>query len=380
MSTSKLFQPIQVGKVTPQHRVVMAPLTRYRANNKHTHTDLAVEHYSARASIPGTLIISEATFIAHKASGDRFHSPGIWSDEQVAAWKSVTDAVHAKGSFMHLQLWALGRTALPKQLKKEDPSFEYVSAGSVPLHANIDNPEDTSPPATPRPLTKAEIAEYVQLYATAARNAIERAGFDAVEIHGANGFLIDQFLKEMSNNRTDEYNGSAENRARFALEVVEAVTAAVGEERVGIRLSPWLTLYDVPGGNPIPTYSYFVSELRKRHPNFGYLHVIEPRVSGTGDRTDAGEAESNDFLRAIWKDKPWIAAGGFNRDIAIKHADERGELVAFGRHYTSNPDLPIRLQKNIPLTPYNREVFYVDESPVGYIDYLPADAPISAVA
>jgi len=144
---------------------------------------------------------------------------------------------------MYLQLWALGRTASPEQLKREDPSFEYVSAGSVPLHANINNPEDPSPPPNPRPLTKAEIAEYVQLYATAARNAIERAGFDGVEIHGANGFLIDQFLKEMSNNRTDEYGGSAENRARFALEVVKAVTAAVGEERVALRLSPWLTLF-----------------------------------------------------------------------------------------------------------------------------------------
>jgi len=174
---------------------------------------------------------------------------------------------------MYLQLWALGRTAWPKQLKKEDPSFEYVSAGSVPLHANIDNPEDTSPPATPRPLTKAEIAEYVQLYATAARNAVERAGFDGVEMHGANGFLIDQFLKEMSNNRTDEYGGSAENRARFALEVAEAVTAAVGEERVGIRLSPWLTLYGTflstpPKVDPIEVLTLRVRCTRRQsHPD-----------------------------------------------------------------------------------------------------------------
>ena len=178
----------------------------------------------------------------------------------------MTDAVHAKGSFMYLQLWALGRTASPQQLKRENPSFEYVSAGSVPLHANIDNPDDTSPPATPRPLTKAEIAEYVQLYATAARNAVERAGFDGVEIHGANGFLIDQFLKEMSNNRTDEYGGSAENRARFALEVVEAVTAAVGEERVGMRLSPWLTLYGTFLWTPLKADSIEVLTLRGRCP------------------------------------------------------------------------------------------------------------------
>jgi NADPH2 dehydrogenase len=144
---------------------------------------------------------------------------------------------------MYLQIWAVGRTASPEQLKEEDPSFEYVSAGSVPLHANVHNPNDTSPQPIPRPLTKAEIAEYVQLFATAARNAVERAGFDGVEIHGANGFLVDQFLKETSNDRTDEYGGSPEKRARFALEVAEAVSAAVGEERVGLRLSPWLTLY-----------------------------------------------------------------------------------------------------------------------------------------
>jgi NADPH2 dehydrogenase len=137
---------------------------------------------------------------------------------------------------MYLQLWALGRRASPEQLKREDPSFEHVAAGSVPSHVS-----DTSTPSTPRPLTKTEIAEYVQLYATAARSAVERAGFDGVEIHGANGYLVDQFLKEMSNDRTDEYGGSAENRARFALEVADAVTAAVGEERVGLRLSPWLT-------------------------------------------------------------------------------------------------------------------------------------------
>ena len=152
----------------------------------------------------------------------------------------VTDAIHANGSFIYLQLWALGRTASIEELKKEDPSFEYVSAGDVPLPRT---PEQQEEPPRPRPLTKGEIAEYVQLYATAARNAVERAGFDGVEVHGANGFLLDQFLKETSNNRTDEYGGSPENNSRFVLEVVAAVTAAVGEERVGLRLSPWLSLF-----------------------------------------------------------------------------------------------------------------------------------------
>ena len=239
----------------------MAPLTRYRGNSKHTPTDLAVEHYAARASVPGTLLISEATFIAHKASGESFHVPGIWSDEQVVAWKKVcfatltstciferfliskvTDAVHAKGSFMYLQLWALGRAASVEKLKQEDPSFEYVSAGDVPLPRTPEQEQKGEDAPRPRPLSKAEIAEYVQIYATAARDAVERAGFDGVEIHGANGYLLDQFLKETSNNRTDEFGGSPENNSRFVLDVVAAVSAAVGEERVGLRLSPWLSL------------------------------------------------------------------------------------------------------------------------------------------
>jgi NADPH2 dehydrogenase len=381
MATPKLFQPIQVGTVTLKHRVVLAPLTRFRGNSKHAHTDLAVEHYAARGSIPGTLIISEASFIAHKSSGNSFNVPGIWSDEQVTEWKKVcfflrlslprvvlnipplkvTDAVHAKGSFMYLQLWALGRAANIEQLKREDPSFEYVSSGDVPLPRTPQQQEENGDDAPhPRPLTKAEIAEYVQLYVTAARNAVERAGFDGVEIHGANGYLVDQFLKETSNNRTDEYGGSPENNARFVLDVVAAVSAAVGEERVGLRLSPWLTLLgtcnffgnccspspmltsccelstaaDNPGNDPIPVFSYLVAELRRRHPNFGYLHVVEPRIQGSFDR--AVERESNDFLRAIWAGKRWISAGGFSRDSAIKQADERGELIAFGRYFTSN--------------------------------------------
>jgi NADPH2 dehydrogenase len=266
---------------------------------------------------------------------------------------------------MYLQIWAIGRAASVEQLKSEDPSFEYVSAGDVPLPKEPLHEQEYGDNAPhPRPLTKDEIAEYVQLYATAARNAIERGGFDGVEIHGANGYLLDQFLKETSNNRTDEYGGSPENNSRFVLDVVAAVSEAVGEERVGLRLSPWLTIFgmnvlhkkteadillvnslcaitiDTPGNNPVTVFSHLVEELRRRHPNFGYLHVIEPRVRGIFDREDgAVEKESNDFLRGIWAGKPWISAGGFSRESAIKQAQEKGELIAFGRYYTSNVSL-----------------------------------------
>jgi NADPH2 dehydrogenase len=263
---------------------------------------------------------------------------------------------------MYAQLCALGRGASIEQLKREDPSFEYVSSGDVPLPRKPQQKQENGVDAPrPRPLTRAEIAEYVQLYATAARNAVERAGFDGIEIYGANGYLLDQFLKVTANNRTDEYGGSPANNSRFVLEVVAAVSAAVGEERVGLRLTPWLTSIgalfffllfskktyadvllwtlhttptDNPGNDPIPVFSHLVAELRRRHPNFGYLHVVEPRVRGSFDRTVEGE--SNDFLRAIWTGKLWISAGGFSRDDAIKQADENGELIAFGRYFTSN--------------------------------------------
>jgi NADPH2 dehydrogenase len=248
MSTPKLFQPIQVGDLQLEHRVVLAPLTRVRADKKHVHQlPIAQEYYTQRASVPGTLLITEATFIAAQAGGIN-NVPGIWSDEQVTAWKKVsfshhspnnllictqiTESVHAKGSFIYLQLWALGRAASPKQLEEEG-SFPYVSSSDIPLSNRPK--EDPSP----RPLTLSEIKEFVELYATAASNAVHRAGFDGVEIHGANGYLIDQFLQTTSNRRTDDYGGSVENRARFALEVTEAVVKRIGAKKTGIRFSPW---------------------------------------------------------------------------------------------------------------------------------------------
>ncbi|KAI0075622.1 NADH:flavin oxidoreductase/NADH oxidase [Panus rudis PR-1116 ss-1] len=359
MSSSQLFQPIKVGDAELQHRVVLAPLTRYRASKSHVISDLAVTYYRQRASTPGTLLITEATFIAARAGGYD-NVPAIETPEQVAAWKKVTDAVHEQKSFIFNQLWALGRAAIAANLKRD--GFPYIAASDIPL-ADHD---------TPRPMTTEEIKEFVQLYAKAAANAIE-AGFDGVEIHGANGYLIDQFLQDVSNNRTDEYGGSIENRARFALEVIDAVVKAVGPKKVGIRLSPWGEFQQMRMKDPIPTFSYLVQKIAERYPDFAYIHVVEPRVNGNIDR-EPGQGESNDFLRAIWKPRPFIAAGGFKRDTAIKFADETGDLIAFGRFFISNPDLPVRIKKDIAFTPYNRDTFYIPESPVGYIDYPFADA------
>ncbi len=264
MSTSvpKLFQPIRVGTANLQHRVVLAPMTRYRADAQHVHGSLGVEYYKQRTSVPGTLAITEATFIAPQAGGYK-NVPGIWNDEQVSGWSPVrhplnvsdethsdslltyplwqiVDAVHKNGSFIYLQLWALGRTAQPDVLQEEG-GYQLVAPSSIPMSTPKSN-DNTSPSSpAPRALTVEEIGEYVQLYAKAASNAVLGAGFDGVEIHAANGYLPDQFLQTNSNARTDSYGGSVENRARFVLEVTEAVVNAVGANKVGIRLSPWST-------------------------------------------------------------------------------------------------------------------------------------------
>ncbi|KAF7342493.1 putative inactive dehydrogenase EasA [Mycena venus] len=355
---SKLFEPIKVGNIALQHRVVLAPLTRYKADEAHVpYLPLVAEYYGQRASRPGSLLITEATFIAARAGGYS-HVPGIWSPEQIAAWKSVTQAVHAKGSFIFMQLWALGRAANYAQMQSEDPSLPYVSASDVPLSSR-------SGPL--RALTVAEIKEYVGLYAQAAKNAIE-AGFDGVEVHGANGYLVDQFLQDVSNKRTDHYGGNVENRARFALEVIDAVAAAIGAERTAIRFSPWSPFQEMGMPDPLPTFSYVISELAARYPSLAYLHLVEPRVSGNSER-EAATHESNDALHALWAPRPFVRAGGFTRESALEAA-ENGDLVAFGRQYISNPDLPARLEKDVPLTAYDRSTFYLvgENSPQGYTD------------
>ncbi|TBU40495.1 NADH:flavin oxidoreductase/NADH oxidase [Dichomitus squalens] len=363
-SSNRLFQPIRVGDLELAHRVVMAPLTRLRANARGVHGDLAVEYYSQRASFPGTLLISEATSVSRFAEGRGPNSPGVWNDEQIAAWKRVADAVHAKGSYIYMQIWALGRAARLAYIRERDPDFQYVSSSDVPLSGREED--------IPRPLTVDEIQEYVSAFAQAARNAVFSAGFDGVEIHSANGYLLDQFIQDTCNRRTDEYGGSIVNRCRFPLEVVDAVSKAVGESKTAIRLSPWSPFQDMRMADPVPTFQYLVSRLATDHPNLAYLHVVEPGLSGLNN-VEPKPGESNEFIRKIWLPKPLVTAGDYTRDSALRVAEETGQVIAFGRSYISNPDLPLRLLKNIPLTDWDRELFYVLESPHGYIDYPFAD-------
>ncbi|KZV76887.1 NADH:flavin oxidoreductase/NADH oxidase [Peniophora sp. CONT] len=362
-SPEKLFSPIKVGNAKLEHRVVLAPLTRRRADDVHVHTDLAIEYYKQRSSTPGTLLITEATFIAPQAGGYTT-VPGVWNEAQVAAWKKIVDAVHANGSTIFLQLWALGRGADAEVLQKEGP-YDVVSASDIPIPDRPDRP-------VPRPLTVDEIKEYVQWYAQAAKNAVEGAGFDGVEIHSANGYLLDQFIQTNSNVRTDEYGGSIENRIRFPLEVVKAVTDAVSPARTAIRFSPWSPFQGMRLDDPIPTFTALIEQLVEHYPNLAYVHVVEPRISGNNDTPDGGAEDSNDFIRKLWAPRPLMLAGGFKRDTALKaasqDADKQNVLVAFGRYFISNPDLPKRLKANVELTHYDRSTFYTS-GPHGYTDY-----------
>ncbi|EMD36580.1 hypothetical protein CERSUDRAFT_106401 [Gelatoporia subvermispora B] len=342
-SQPKLFQPIKVGELMLAHRIVLPPLTRSRANKAHVMPEFAAEYYAQRASEPGTLLIAEATAVFARTAG----------------FSHVTDAVHAKGSFIFLQLWAGGRANDPDVLKDEDPAFDYVDVSDVRLSTQT---------VAPRPLTIPEIKVHVDAFARAAHNAVHRAGFDGVEVHGANGYLIDEFIQDMTNRRGDEYGGSIENRSRFALEVVSAVANAVGPKKTGLRLSPWGEFWEMRMGNPVPQFSHLVEQLRQQHPDLAYIHVIEPRSTGDRDR-EVQQGESNDFIRAIWAPRPVISAGGFTRDSAIEHVSKTGDLVAIGRAFISNPDLPRRLRDNIPITKWDRSTFYTFEDPKGYTDY-----------
>lgn len=367
LNKRNIFEPLHVGRMELKHRVVMAPLTRFRADKEHVHTDLGVEYYRQRSIVPGTLLISEATNITEHA-GQYSGAPGIYDQEQIKAWHKITDAVHSNGSFIYLQLWALGRAAKPEEL--DDGGFEMVSASDIPLQGTT---------RIPRPLTVEEIQQYVKDYVQAAKNAIA-AGFDGVEIHNANGYLLDQFIQDVSNKRTDQYGGSIENRAKFPLEVIAAITNAIGQDHTGIRISPFSTFQDMKMIDPIPQFSYFISQIAELYPQLAYLHAIEPRGS-----VNVKEYEGNEtlnFVNDLWpKNRPFFRAGGFDAEQAIEagQIDDR-TVIVMGRLFISNPDLPLRMEKGIELAPYDRSTFYNHGEARGYTDYPFADQSIKSKA
>lgn len=353
MSGSRLFKPLKVGSVELQHRVAMAPLTRFRADDNHVILPMAAEYYGQRASVPGTLLITEATFVGHQYGGYP-NAPGIYNQEQIDAWKKVTDEVHKKKSFIYLQLWALGRVANKQFAKAKGITVKSSSS------AQLDDEH-----AVPKEMTHEDIKDAIQHYAEGAKNAIA-AGFDGVEIHGANGYLIDQFIQNKVNSRTDEYGGSIENRSRFAVEVTRAVVDAVGADKTAIRLSPFSDFQGMHIKEPVPQFTDVVKKLNKF--NLAYVHFVESRISGNAD------TETYDKLDPIIAhyDGPILVAGGFKPDSAFREVDEdrkdRDVVVVFGRYFISTPDLVYRLQKGIELNPYDRHTFYNAKEERGYLD------------
>jgi N-ethylmaleimide reductase len=366
MNFPSLFSPIQIGPYQLKHRLALAPLTRMRAEKPSlAPRPLNAEYYAQRAT-PGGLLIAEASPVAATAFGSP-GVPGIYTAAQIEGWRKVVDAVHAKGGIIFLQLWHVGRVS--------HSSFQPGGVLPVAPSAVAIPPEFKTGTAdgkledyeTPRALETSEIPGIVDAFRQAAKNAL-KAGFDGVEIHGANGYLLEQFLQSRSNLRTDQYGGSIENRARLLLEIAQAVSGVWGANRVGVRLSPYGIANGSGEPDPMPLYSHVVQALNPL--GLAYLHFIEPRSSG------AGRAEVNwqnvpsamVLFRPIWKGK-LIAAGGFTGETAeAAIAEGHADAVAFGRIFISNPDLPRRLQRGFPLTPYNRKTFYGGEE-AGYTDY-----------
>jgi N-ethylmaleimide reductase len=361
----KLFTPVQLGAIRLKHRVVMAPLTRSRSEQPgNVPGDLMLEYYTQRAS-DGGFIISEATTISLSGRG-WYGAPGLYSDHQVAGWKRITDAVHAKGGLMFSQLWHTGRASHADIKEGATP----VAPSEVPsfwmdAKPSISTPNGWQKPSPHRALEVAEIKGIVEDYRRAAERA-NAASFDGVELHAANGYLVDQFLQDGSNKRTDEYGGSIENRTRFLLEIVEAMVSVWGGDRVGVRIGPNGTYNQMSDSDPEALFDYVAEQLNR----FGlaYLHVVEPRVRGNVVIAEGQGPVAAERLRKIFKGKI-IAAGGFEPDTA-EDVVEKGDAdaVAFGRHFVSNPDLPKRIELGLRLNEYDRDTFYTFE-PKGYIDY-----------
>lgn len=358
MANTALFSPMKLGKHELKHRIALVPLTRFRASELAVPTDLQAEYYEQRAT-DGGLLITEATFITHKA-GSYPRAPGIYNQDQIDGWKKITEKVHAKGGVIFLQLWHIGRAAMSANIGEQP-----VSASDIPIQGvNLLG----LPQEKPRALSIPDIKEIVQQYRQAALNAIE-AGFDGVEIHSANGYLLDQFLNTSSNNRTDIYGGSAENRCRFPLEVVDAVVDAVGADRTGIRFSPWSGFQDMEDAKPYETWGYITQSLQDKHSDLAYLDFIEPRADFQADSYNEKQADTLDPFRKIWKG-PFISAGGYtyNTQAAFDVAEKTGNIIGFGRLFISNPDLVERLRNGWPLNKYDRNTFYTNEA-TGYTDY-----------
>jgi 2,4-dienoyl-CoA reductase-like NADH-dependent reductase (Old Yellow Enzyme family) len=346
--TSSLFKPLQLGTLTLPNRVIMAPLTRARAGVERLPNDLMAHYYGQRAT--AGLMISEATSVTPMGIGYA-HTPGIWSLEQVEGWKKITKSVHDKSGRIFLQLWHVGRISDPMFLDGELP----VAPSAIAPKGNISLVRPEKAYVTPRALETNEIPGIVAAFKKGAENA-KLAGFDGVEIHGANGYLLDQFLQDGSNHRTDQYGGSIENRARFFLEVTDAVISVWGAERVGVHISPRGDSHDIGDSNPLKTFTYLATELGKRKMAF----IFSREFQGT----DSIGPEIKKAFGGVF-----IANEKFTKESAENIIDSGlADAVAFGIPFISNPDLPKIFSENLPLNETHFSTLYT-QGETGYTDY-----------
>jgi N-ethylmaleimide reductase len=362
ISAGLLFQPAKIGAWGLANRVAMAPMSRFRAGARDwVQPDYAADYYGQRNDCG--LVIAEATQVSPDAVGYP-RSPGIYSLAQTEDWEKIVSAIHQGPAKAVIQLWHTGRISHPFNRPEGDqPMAPSAVAPALQMitddHGMVDIP-------TPREMTKADIKYVVDAFANAARNA-KTAGFDGIEIHAANGYLIDQFCATNTNLRSDEYGGSVENRMRFLAEVIEAVATVYGRGHIGVRFSPFGTWDDIQDADPKATYE---AQLRlSQAAGLGYVHVIRPDVTGDGDKIGGHEvADVIAMARSIYKG-PLIAAGLYTPETAEKDlAEGRVDIVAFGRPFAANPDLVARMKSGAALTPLNRANLYTP-GPAGYTDY-----------
>lgn len=351
-----LFDHYRLGDLELSNRMVMAPMTRSRAIDDGVPNSLAVTYYTQRAS--AGLIITEGSQVSSMGVG-YIRTPGIYSPAQVEGWKRVTDAVHKAGGKIFLQLWHVGRVSHPDFHGGELP----VAPSALPVEGQVFTPEGQKQIVTPRALELGEIPGIIEEFRRGAENA-KAAGFDGVEIHGANGYLLDQFLKDGSNQRTDAYGGSVENRARLPLEVAEAVISVWGRDRVGYRVASHNSNYSMSDSNPVETFAYLAEKFDEIE--IGYIHLVEP-VAGPA-AVPAGVPLVKPIIRERFKGT-FIVNGGYDAGSANAAIEQQGiDLVAFGVPFLANPDLPERFKKGAPLNKPDFATFYQGEE-IGYIDY-----------
>ncbi|CCH40622.1 NADPH dehydrogenase 3 [Wickerhamomyces ciferrii] len=382
LKDTNLFKPFKLGDLELQHRLVLAPLTRLRADfvTFVLNVELSSKYYDQRSKTPGSLIITEAALYSYEAGGYYDGKPGIWNQEQINAWSKIFDKIHSNGSFVVQQLFHLGRQAIPEKVFEKGITYRaptsgiYIDDGSYPYEEKA---KELNTPLTE--YTTEEVEEEVKNFVQGGINSI-KAGADGVQIHAANGYLLNEFLDHLTNKRTDKYGGSLENRSRFVLEIVDGLSEAIGAEKISVRLSPWSQYGDFKGIQKDPEllaqYAHIVGELEKRRldgKGIQFIDLVEPKIDGGRVNEDSGvtkDTHGNEFIYDIWKG-PIVRAGNYIQEIErlkkdVDHDDRT--LIAVGRHFVSNPDLVERLKNGYPLTKYDRSTFYTSGE-AGYTDY-----------